>query len=206
MGIVSKLGVRWDLWNAQGWKPQQQGSCTLNLINLIYAGTSPPACLLLCFGGRCSVLAGGEIKLRCQGQAVWKCKTEAASRAGISKVLLLYSERSLEMTTTTWCHLATSQRLELRQKKGFREENRAEEPPTTPKWFGEWMSHQGEVTAVGWWLPLPWKFSPFWGLAQKEKIIFAFQPPALLFLCLWWRGALSLQESTAWEHPEPWNW
>lgn len=65
------------------------------------------------------MLAGGEIiKLQCQGQAVWKCKTGAASRAGISKVLLNASERSLEMTATTWCHLATGHRLELGQKKG----------------------------------------------------------------------------------------
>lgn len=37
-----------------------------------------------------------------------------------------------------WCHLAAGQRLKLRQKKGFREESRAEESPAS-KWFEEWM-------------------------------------------------------------------
>lgn len=61
---------------------------------------------------------------------------------------------------------------------------------------------RGQLWAGG--CPCPGSSAHFGGW-PRERIIFAFQPPALLFLCLWWRGALSLQESTAWENPEPWN-
>lgn len=61
------------------------------------------------------MLAGGELKLQCQGQAVWKCKAGAASRTRDFRGAAFYaSKRSLEMTAATWCHLATGQRLKLR--------------------------------------------------------------------------------------------
>lgn len=95
---------------------------------------------------------------------------------GFQRCCFYASKSSLEMTATKWCHLATRQGLKLRKKKGFREENRAEESPTTPKLFEEWMWYQGEGTALwsdgcpcpGWLLV---KFSPFWELAQTKDNI-----------------------------------
>lgn len=87
------------------------------------------------------MLAGGEIKLQLSRPGCLELQNRSCIRGeeGFQRCCFHASKRSLEMTATTWCHLVTGQGLKLRKKKGFREENRAEESPTPPKLFEEWM-------------------------------------------------------------------